>query len=82
LAVVVLGLETPQLGHAKFFSRSHAAVIRVYDEPGGVIGLIAQRNTVRPIGEKRSGHFWPILLICLLIRAGRTTQSLAKQNYK
>jgi hypothetical protein len=52
LAIVVLGLETPQLGYAKFFSRSHDAVIHVYDETGGVIGLIAQRNTVRPIWEK------------------------------
>jgi len=28
------GLRTPQLGYAKFFSRSHDAVIRVFDEPG------------------------------------------------
>jgi hypothetical protein len=27
----------PVIGHAKFYSRSHDAVIRVYDEAGNVI---------------------------------------------
>jgi hypothetical protein len=49
---VAVGLRTPQLGPAKFFSRSHDAVIHVYDESGSVMGLIAQRNTLRPIQVK------------------------------
>jgi len=32
------GVE-PAIGYAKFFSRSHDAVIRVYDEAGNVIEM-------------------------------------------
>jgi hypothetical protein len=32
-----LDVVTNAIGYAKFFSRSHAAVIRVYDEAGNVI---------------------------------------------
>jgi hypothetical protein len=30
--------KAKSIGYAKFFSRSHQAVIRVYDEAGNVIG--------------------------------------------
>ena len=32
---------TNAIGYAKFFSRSHDAVIRVYDETGNVIVIVA-----------------------------------------
>jgi hypothetical protein len=32
------------IGYAKFFSRSHDAVIRVYDEAGNVIGTHEHRG--------------------------------------
>ena len=32
------------IGHAKFFSRSHDAVIRVYDEAGNVIETHEQKG--------------------------------------
>jgi len=32
---------TNAIGYAKFFSRSHDAVIRVYDEAGNVIEIVA-----------------------------------------
>jgi hypothetical protein len=35
------------IGHAKFFSRSHDAVIRVYDEAGNVIAPLAIDRTTR-----------------------------------
>jgi len=35
--MVMLMLSRMQSGYAKFYSRSHAAVIRVYDESGNVI---------------------------------------------
>jgi hypothetical protein len=31
-------------GYAKFYSRSHDAVIRVYDEAGNVIGFLIQKR--------------------------------------
>jgi hypothetical protein len=35
------------IGHAKFFSRSHNAVIRVYDEAGDVIETHEQAGEVK-----------------------------------
>jgi hypothetical protein len=40
---------TNAIGYAKFFSRSHDAVIRVYDEAGNVIS----RTTTRAISKSR-----------------------------
>jgi predicted HTH transcriptional regulator len=35
------------IGHAKFFSRSHDAVIRVYDEAGNVIKTLERAGAFR-----------------------------------
>src|SRR6266496_3041216 len=35
------------IGYAKFYSRSHAAVIRVYDSAGNVIEMHEQRDEVK-----------------------------------
>ena len=47
------------VGYAKFFSRSHNAVIRVYDEAGNVIETheragSSKRRDVSPQGNKRN----------------------------
>jgi hypothetical protein len=41
------------IGYAKFRSRSHHAVIRVYDEAGNVIETRAGGRVPRAIGEQR-----------------------------
>jgi hypothetical protein len=45
--------EPHPIGYAKFYSRSHDAVIRVYDEAGNVIETHEQAGEPRAIGEQR-----------------------------
>jgi hypothetical protein len=40
---------TNAIGYAKFFSRSHDAVIRVYDESGNVIQMLRRAGEVQAV---------------------------------
>jgi hypothetical protein len=43
------------IGYAKFFSRSHDTVIRVYDEAGNVIETHEQAGRIRPDAQNLGG---------------------------
>jgi hypothetical protein len=72
---VILTQSRTQIDYAKFFSRSHDAVIRVYDEAGNVIGTHEHQGASSESGDAlRSTRlaFIPCWCHTTFVRSGRS----------